>query len=140
MLVTLSDFPDGFDDKHVVDVCISTLNGGGSVQRVLSRQRQTLRAAVQQACAHAEQLAAASGETIIAPDQRPSVAQLTDGEGGCTLCLNYDLGPRGQPYPRVVRSLRLYLVIRHEATLEPPRPTADPLLASARSSRSQPTS
>jgi hypothetical protein len=137
MLVTLSDFPEGFDDKQVVDVCISTPSGSGTVQRVLSRQRQTLRAAVQQACMHAEQLAAASGETVVAPGQRPSVAHLADGDGGSTLCLNYDLGLRGQAHPRVVRSLRLNIVVRHD-TCEPAR-NATPRLGSPRPRDQQPS-
>jgi hypothetical protein len=132
MLVTLSDFPDGFDDKLIVDVCISAPSGVGSVQRVLSRQRQTLRAAVQQACAHAEQLAQAAGETIVAPGQRPSIAHLDDSEGGCTICLNYDLGPRNQVRPRVVRSLCLFVTVRRDGTTEsfgtaPAAPAARPL-------------
>lgn len=138
-LVTLCDFPEGFDDKHIVDVCISAPSGGGSVPRVLSRQRQTLRAAVQQACTHAEQLAQAGGETIVAPGQRPSLAHLADGEGGCTICLNYDLGPRGQVRPRVVRSLALFVVVRREGGAEPvaPTPAARPLAAGL-GSRSRP--
>ena len=104
LLVTLSDFPDGFDDKQVLDVCISVPGGGGSAHRVLSRQRQTLRAAVQQASVHAEQLAQAGGETIVAPGGRPSIAHLADGQGGCMLALDYDLvalvnpnSPTGKP-------------------------------------------
>lgn len=130
LLVTLSDFPDGFDDKQVLDVCISVPGGGGSAHRVLSRQRQTLRAAVQQASVHAEQLAQAGGETIVAPGGRPSIAHLADGQGGCMLSLDYDLGPRGQVRPRVVRSLRLFVVGRHECGTEahpgpavPPQPS-----------------
>ena len=127
MLVTLSDFPDGFDDKQVVDVCISAPSGTGAAHRLLSRQRQTLRAAVQQAGVHAEQLAQASGETIVAPGQRPSIAHLADGEGGCTICLSYDLGPRGQLRPRVVRTLRIFVVVRRECTTESLAPAARPL-------------
>ncbi len=132
MLVTLSDFPDGFDDKQIVDVCISSPSGTGAAHRLLSRQRQTLRAAVQQAGVHAEQLAQASGETIVAPGQRPSIAHLADGEGGCTICLSYDVGPRGQGRPRVVRTLRLFVVVRHECHTESltPAPPARPQPAS----------
>ena len=136
MLITLSDFPDGFDDKQVLDVCISVAGGGGSAHRVLSRQRQTLRAAVQQAGVLAEQLAQAGGETIVAPGKRPSIAHLADGQGGCMLALDYDLGPRGQARPRVVRSLRLFVVGRHESS-DAPHPDASarakPIAASSRS-------
>ena len=119
LLVTLSDFPDGFDDKQVLDVCISVPGSGGAAHRVLSRQRQTLRAAVQQASVHAEQLAQAGGETIVGPGGRPSIAHLADGQGGCMLALDYDLGTRGQGRPRVVRSLRLFVVGRHECSPHP---------------------
>ncbi len=130
MLITLTDFPESFDDKQVLDVCISVPGSGGAAHRVLSRQRQTLRAAVQQAGVLAEQLAQAGGETIVAPGGRPSIAHLADGQGGYMLSLDYDLGPRGQARPRVARSLRLFVVGRHEDCSDSPHP--------APSSRTQP--
>lgn len=132
MLITLSDFPDGFDDKQVLDVCIS-VPGGGSAQRLLSRQRQTMRAAVQQAGILAEQLAQAGGETIVAPGGQPSIAHLADGRGGTMLSLDYDLGPRGQARPRVVRSLRLLVVGRHDTCSDSPPASSRSHPASSRS-------
>jgi hypothetical protein len=111
-LLQLRDFPATVDDRIEMDVCLGLPGSGGLMQRVLSRQLTTLRAAIQYTCELAEQLARVQHETVVSPSHQPSAIHWVDDAVGCTLWLDYDLGPLGQERPRVSHSLRLMLSAR----------------------------
>ena len=91
--------------------------------RVLLRQRLSILSAVEQAGVLAEQLAGQQEETVLSRELQPSAVHLVAGADGCQVWLDYDLGSRMQPHPKVARRLTLLLWVRPDPSLSIANPS-----------------
>jgi hypothetical protein len=88
------------------------------------RQRLSILSAVEQAGVLAEQLAGQQEETLLSRELQPSAVHLVACADGCQVWLDYDLGSRLHPHPKVVRRLTLLLWVRPDPSLSISNPTA----------------
>lgn len=123
-LVSLAELPSLLEDRQLSDVCIGIPSNQGNLLRVLLRQRLTMVEAVARAGELAEQLAGEHDETVLSRSLQPSAAHLAACSDGCQVWLDYDLGTRTVPHPKVVRRLTLLLWVRPDPSMPLSHPTA----------------
>lgn len=116
-MISVTDLPSILADRQPSDICIGLPSSQGHMLRVLLRQRLTLLAGIDQAGQLAEQLAQEQDETVLSHERLPSAVHLLTSEEGSQVWLDYDLGPRTHPHPRVVRRLTLLLWARPDHSL-----------------------
>lgn len=116
-MISVTDLPSILSDRQPSDVCIGLPSSQGHMLRVLLRQRLTLLAGIDKAGQLAEQLAQEQDETVLSRELLPSAVHLFTSEEGSQVWLDYDLGLRTHPHPRVVRRLTLLLWARPDSSL-----------------------
>ncbi len=115
--LSLTELPSLLADRQLSDVCIGLPSSQGHMLRVLLRQRLSILSAVEQAGVLAEQLAGQQDETVLSRELQPSAVHLVACADGCQVWLDYDLGSRLHPHPKVVRRLTLLLWVRPDPSL-----------------------
>ena len=115
-MISVTDLPSILADRQLSDVCIGLPSSQGHMLRVLLRQRLTLLAGIDLAGQLAEQLAQEQDETVLSRERLPSAVHLRTSDEGSQVWLDYDLGPRTHPHPRVVRRLTLLLLARPDSS------------------------
>ena len=121
--LSLTELPSLLADRQLSDICIGLPSNQGHMLRVLLRQRLSVLSAVEQAGVLAEQLAGQQEETVLSRELQPSAVHLVACGDGCQVWLDYDLGSRMQPHPKVARRLTLLLWVRPDPSLSIANPS-----------------